>query len=84
MGLASRCSPVASIVARVVMKRVPVDLVILTLTQSGLHVTARQIRNWRFRGHITRTAEGYDLAEILAYVRGRADLRAVVDAVQAG
>ncbi|TCO57138.1 hypothetical protein [Actinocrispum wychmicini] len=66
------------------MKRVPVDLVILTLAQSGLRVTARQIRNWKLRGHITRTDDGYDLAEIRAYVRGRADLRVIVDAAQAG
>lgn len=57
------------------MKRVPVELVILLLAQSGIHVNARQVRNWRLRGHITRTREGYDPVEILAYVEPRhADL----------
>lgn len=56
------------------MQRVPVDLVVLTLTQSGITATPRQIRNWTYRGHITHTREGYDLGEVLAYLdnRGRA------------
>ena len=53
------------------MKRVPVDLVVLALAQSGITVNARQIRNWKLRGHITRTDEGYDLTEILAHVERR-------------
>jgi hypothetical protein len=53
------------------MKRVSVDLVILCLKQSGITVTARQIRNWRLRGHITRTRDGYDLHEIETYVTRR-------------
>lgn len=53
------------------MKRVPVAVVILLLAQEGIHANPRQIRNWRLRGHITRTEDGYDLAEIAAYVESR-------------
>lgn len=53
------------------MKRVPVDLVVLMLAQGGIQANPRQIRNWRLRGHITRTKDGYDLREILAYLDAR-------------
>lgn len=53
------------------MKRVPVDLVVLALAQSGITATPRQIRNWKLRGHITRTSDGYDLTEVLAYAERR-------------
>lgn len=53
------------------MKRVPVDVVIAMLAQAGITANARQIRNWRLRGHITRTAQGYDLREVLAYLEAR-------------
>lgn len=53
------------------MKRVPVDLVIMMLAQDDIHVNARQIRNWRLRGHITRTKDGYDLREIVTYLDAR-------------
>lgn len=53
------------------MKRVPVDAVILMLAHGGIHANARQIRNWRLRGHITRTKDGYDLREIVAYLDAR-------------
>lgn len=53
------------------MKRVPVDLVVLVLAQSGITVTPRQIRNWTYRQHITHTNDGYDLTEILAYLEHR-------------
>lgn len=53
------------------MKRVPVDVVLSTLAHSGIAANARQIRNWRLRGHITRTHEGYDLCEILSYLTSR-------------
>jgi hypothetical protein len=53
------------------MRRVPVEAVILVLAQEGIEANARQIRNWRLRGHITRTREGYDLREVLAYVDSR-------------
>jgi hypothetical protein len=53
------------------VNRVPVDLVVLVLAQSGITVNARQIRNWRLRGHITRTTDGYDLTEVLAYIERR-------------
>lgn len=57
------------------MKRVPVDVVLSTLAHSGIAANARQVRNWRLRGHISRTREGYDLREVLAYLvsRGVAD-----------
>jgi hypothetical protein len=50
------------------VSRVPVDVVLFMLAQSGIHANARTIRNWRLRGHITRTREGYDLAEVAEYV----------------
>lgn len=53
------------------MRRVPVDVVLAMLTQGGICANARQIRNWRLRGHITRTREGYDLREILDYLDAR-------------
>lgn len=53
------------------MKRVPVDVVIVMLAQGGIAANARQIRNWRLRGHITRTSEGYDLREIVNYLDAR-------------
>lgn len=53
------------------MKRVPVDVVLAMLAQGGIEANARQIRNWRLRGHITRTRDGYDLAEVLAYIDTR-------------
>ena len=52
--------------------RVPVDLVILMLAQSGIPTNARTIRNWRLRGHISRTKDGYDLEEIVKYLDSRA------------
>lgn len=57
------------------MKRVPVDIVVLMLAQGGIEANARQIRNWRLRGHITRTEEGYDLREIITYLDARGVLR---------
>lgn len=53
------------------VNRVPVDLVVLALAQSGITTTPRQIRNWKLRGHITRTNDGYDLIEVLAYIDRR-------------
>lgn len=51
--------------------RVPVELVLLMLAQSGISTNARTIRNWRLRGHITRTKDGYDLHEVVAYLDQR-------------
>lgn len=53
------------------MNRVPVDVVLSALAHSGIAANARQIRNWRLRGHITRTREGYDLREVLTYLTSR-------------
>lgn len=52
------------------MKRVPVELVILMLAQDGITVNARQLRNWKLRGRISR-GEGYDLLEIAEYLARR-------------
>ena len=48
--------------------RVAMDLVLLALRDSGITVTDATVRSWVRRGHITRTAAGYDLAEITAHV----------------
>lgn len=53
------------------MKRVPAPLVRLLLEQSGRPIAPASLRNWTRRGHITRTAEGYDPREILAYLDKR-------------
>jgi len=53
------------------MKRVPVDVVLAMLAHGGIEANARQIRNWRLRGHISRTKDGYDLREILTYLDAR-------------
>lgn len=52
------------------MKRVPAELVILMLAQDGIQVNARQLRNWKLRGRISR-GEGYDLQEIVDYLDRR-------------
>lgn len=52
-------------------RRVPVDVVIVMLTQSGIPANARTIRNWRLRGHITRTRDGYDVFEVVEYLAKR-------------
>lgn len=36
-------------------------------------VSAGAVRNWVYRGHITRGDGGYDLAEILTYLERRED-----------
>jgi len=38
-------------------------------------VTSAAIRNWVWRGHITRGAGGYDLTEILTYLDHRSNTR---------
>lgn len=53
------------------MTRVPAALALLALHQSGQDVTPAALRNWVWRGHITRGPGGYDLAEILAYLDRR-------------
>lgn len=53
------------------MKRVPARLVRLLLEQSGRPIAPDSLRNWTRRGHITRTAEGYDLREVVAYLDRR-------------
>jgi hypothetical protein len=53
------------------MRRVPAELALLALRQSGYHVTAGTLRIWVHRGHIARGRGGYDLAEILAYIDRR-------------
>lgn len=63
--------PLLALDAGIALTRVPVDLVVLMLAQDGIQANARQIRNWRLRGHITRTGDGYDLREIVAYLDAR-------------
>lgn len=46
------------------MNRLPTDLVLTMLRQSGRAITASGLRNWTARGLITRTAEGYDPVEV--------------------
>lgn len=67
------------------MKRVPASLAVLLLHQQAdamvldgdiegakkLRVTPGALRNWVWRGHITRGPGGYDLAEILTYLEQR-------------
>lgn len=53
------------------MKRVPIDLVLLALRESGVDASAGAVRNWVYRGKITY-AKGYDLTEIVAYLDHRA------------
>lgn len=50
------------------MNRVPARLALLALHQSGHNVAAATLRSWVRRGHITRTADGYDLEEIVDYL----------------
>ncbi len=54
------------------MTRVPAELALLALHQSGHHIKPVTLRLWVHRGHITRGPGGYDLAEILAYLDRRA------------
>lgn len=49
------------------MRRVPSDLVLLTLRQSGVDLKPASLRNWTRRGLISRTEDGYDLTEVLGY-----------------
>lgn len=61
----SRCTYTHSV------RRVPAPLVRLLLEQSGRPIQPASLRNWTRRGHITRTDEGYDPREVLAYVERR-------------
>ncbi|GAB3437416.1 hypothetical protein [Actinophytocola sediminis] len=54
------------------MRRVPASLALLALRQSGHEIASATLRSWVHRQHITRTADGYDLGEILDYLEGRA------------
>lgn len=53
------------------MKRVPAELALLALRQSGHQISPSTLRMWVHRGHITRGLGGYDLAEILDYLNRR-------------
>lgn len=53
------------------MRRVPANLALLALRQSGHEVSPSTLRMWVHRGHITRGPGGYDLAEILDYLDRR-------------
>jgi hypothetical protein len=61
------------------VRRVPAKLAVLLLHQEAdargdesLRITAGALRNWVYRGHITRGPGGYNLAEVLAYLDRRA------------
>lgn len=54
------------------VKRVPAELALLALHQSGYTIKPVTLRQWVARGHITRSPNGYDLAEILTYLDRRA------------
>lgn len=54
--------------------RAPADLVILLLAAEQIVIRPTSLRNWTHRGHITRTAEGYDLREIVNYLDRRAGM----------
>lgn len=54
------------------MTRVPAQLALLALHQSGYNLAPVTLRLWVHRGHITRGPGGYDLTEILAYLDRRA------------
>ena len=53
------------------ISRVPTDLALLFLRQAGYTIKATSLRNWTFRGYITRTSDGYDLVELTAYIERR-------------
>lgn len=53
------------------MQRVPAHLALRLLHDSGYTITAGALRQWVYRGHITRGKGGYDLAEIVAYLDAR-------------
>lgn len=53
------------------MERVPAELALLALRQSGHKISPSTLRMWVHRGHITRGPGGYDLAEILNYLDRR-------------
>lgn len=64
------------------MNRVPAALAVLLLHQEAdargdesLRITAGALRNWVWRGHITRGPGGYDLSEILTYLEHREGAR---------
>jgi hypothetical protein len=46
------------------VNRLPTDLVLTMLRQSGRAITASGLRNWTARGLITRTPDGYDPVEV--------------------
>lgn len=53
------------------MKRVPASLAVVILAASGHPVSPITLRSWVYRGHISRQDGGYDLAEILKYIKIR-------------
>lgn len=53
------------------MIRVPVELALLALRQSGYVLSSATLRSWVHRGHITRGAGGYCISEIRLYLERR-------------
>jgi hypothetical protein len=62
--------------------RVPANLALLALHQSGHHITPGTLRMWVHRGHITRGNGGYDLVEILTYLDHRTTTTTSTNTIQ--
>jgi hypothetical protein len=54
-----------------VMERVPAELALLLLRQSGYNISGSTLRSWVHRKHINRYPDGYDLVEIVEYIERR-------------
>jgi hypothetical protein len=55
-----------------IVTRVPAELALLALHQSGHTISQATLRKWVERGHISRGPGGYDLMEIKTYLDRRA------------
>jgi hypothetical protein len=53
------------------MTRVPAELALLALRQSGYTLSPATLRSWVHRGRITRGAGGYCIREIREYLETR-------------
>lgn len=51
--------------------RVPARHLLDLLRQEGRVTTAKDLRNWSHRGHISHTAQGYDIREVREYLDKR-------------
>lgn len=53
------------------MTRVPAELALLALRQSGYTLSPATLRSWVHRGHISRGPGGYCIGEIREYIDRR-------------